>query len=422
MDGGQPVSPVTLQMLNSLIDTQTRLRDAAEVRWAMAREALFDLARLVASDWLEQKQHEKGGLEAIRIEELTQVVYQQVSALQAVALVPASDQLQKVSERNEELSREIGDLAARAEQGEKLKKELETAHRKHEGLLDENERLKDQIEKLKSTSPASNSGAAFPAPAWFTDWAKSKGFEKQSFALKLIGSTGISLRQDILNAIADRFAIEADTNSARGALDGLVERGFILFSDINSGERGRPPKTASFTALGEAAFVFLTRELPCASDFEAMRPFHSTDEHTFLVMKAVEILEVEGYKIISKGEINIPLQGNHLSSPDILAGKGGKEIQVEVERDVSKGNNAARERKWQNAFDAGKGNIHVFCENPAIQKQLIQEINHALAAGARLERASIYMTNLKDIKAGKRHKDGSIWLSQKKSPKIHLGF
>ena len=30
MDGTQPVSQVTLQMLNSLIDTQTRLRDAAE--------------------------------------------------------------------------------------------------------------------------------------------------------------------------------------------------------------------------------------------------------------------------------------------------------------------------------------------------------------------------------------------------------
>ncbi len=97
MDGSQLVSQVTLQMLNSLIDTQTRLRDAAEARWAAAREALFNLARLVASEWLEQKQHEKGGLEAIRIEELTQMVYQQVSILQAVALVPVSDQFKNAS-------------------------------------------------------------------------------------------------------------------------------------------------------------------------------------------------------------------------------------------------------------------------------------------------------------------------------------
>ena len=60
MDGNQPVSPVTLQMLNSLIDTQTRLRDAAEARWSFAREALFNLARLVASDWLEESQQQKG--------------------------------------------------------------------------------------------------------------------------------------------------------------------------------------------------------------------------------------------------------------------------------------------------------------------------------------------------------------------------
>ena len=49
---GTPVSPVTLQVLNGLIESQTKLRDAAEKRWSFAREALFNLARLVAADWL----------------------------------------------------------------------------------------------------------------------------------------------------------------------------------------------------------------------------------------------------------------------------------------------------------------------------------------------------------------------------------
>ena len=88
MDGGHPISTVTLQMLNSLIDTQTRLRDAAETRWASAREAMFNLARLIAADWLEQKQHEKGGLEAIRMEELSRVVYQRISELHAISIIP----------------------------------------------------------------------------------------------------------------------------------------------------------------------------------------------------------------------------------------------------------------------------------------------------------------------------------------------
>ncbi len=177
MDGSQPVSQVTLQMLNSLIDTQTRLRDAAEARWAAAREALFSLARLVAADWLERRQHEKGGLEAIRLEELTQVVYQQVSALQALAITPVTDQLQKVNEQNEALNLEVQDLSARVEQGEKLRKELDVAQRKIEALLGESEQLKSQVEKLKLNPPASTDEAGFPAPAWFTDWAASRGFE-----------------------------------------------------------------------------------------------------------------------------------------------------------------------------------------------------------------------------------------------------
>jgi len=160
------------------------------------------------------------------------------------------------------------------------------------------------------------------------------------------------------------------------------------------------------TTLGAIAYLFLTRELPLESNFDAIRPFHSTDAHTFLVLKTVKILEAEGYEIISKGEINIPLQDNHLSSPDILAQKNGQEIKVEVERDVNKGNSPSREQKWQNAYEAGGGKIYVFCETPEIQK-------NALAAESRLQRASIFIANIEDVEAGQRHRDGSIWISQK---------
>jgi|GEM_PF-3545307 predicted RecB family endonuclease len=418
MDGSQPVSHVTLQMLNSLINTQTRLRDAAEARWVTARESLFNLARLVAADWLEQKQHEKGGLDAIRIEELTQMVYQQVSTLQAVALVPVADQLKNASSQNEKLSREVENLTVEVEQGEKLKRELETVRQKFEKVLAENDRLKNQVDKLQTNQPVENNEAAFPAPSWFQEWAECGGFEKQSYMLKLIGSTGISLRQEILKTSAKHFEInEENSKSLRDALDGLASRHFITLTDVYTGERGRPALTASLTALGEAAFIFLTRELPRIGDFEAMRPHHSTDEHTVLVIQAVNILEAAGYEIVSKGEINILLENNRLSSPDILARKDGREIFIEVERDVNKGNRAAREQKWQNAFDAGQGSIYLFCETPQLQKRLVQEINHALASEGRLARANTFMTNLEDLQAGQRHSDGSIWLSQKRSAK-----
>src|SRR5687768_7697352 len=144
MDGNQPVSPVTLQMLNSLIDTQTRLRDAAEARWLFSREALFNLARLVAADWLEDKQKEKGGMELLRIEELSQVVYQRISVLCSAAIMPDVIQLQKATERFDQLSREINELTSRGEQSENAKQKLVL---EIERLENENKRLLAKSEK-----------------------------------------------------------------------------------------------------------------------------------------------------------------------------------------------------------------------------------------------------------------------------------
>jgi hypothetical protein len=58
--------------------------------------------------------------------------------------------------------------------------------------------------------------------------------------------------------------------------------------------------------------------------------------------------------------------------------------------------------------------LYVFSETESLQKRLAQEIKHALASEARLERANLYMTNLDAIAANQRHPDGSIWVSQKK--------
>jgi hypothetical protein len=165
--------------------------------------------------------------------------------------------------------------------------------------------------------------------------------------------------------------------------------------------------------LGQDAYLFMTQKLPADNEYFSIRRAHSTDAHALLVLKASDVLTEEGYEIISNGEINIPLPDGRISSPDILAHKDGQEIRVEVERDVNKGDSDGRERKWQNAFDAGQGCLYVFCETEKLQKKLVQEINRALASESRLERANIFMTNLEALKAGKRHTDGSIWVAQK---------
>ena len=213
-----PVSTVTLQMLNSLIDTQTRLRDAAETRWASAREAMFNLARLIAADWLEQKQHEKGGLEAIRMEELSRVVYQRISELYAVSIIPEVGLLQQANQHNQDLVHERDELLLRCEKFGQENLRLQT---EIERMQNENKHLSIQNEKLKNNPPAGEIPSNnLCVQSWFITWAASTGFERQSFVIRLIGDTGIARRPEIVKAIANKFSID----STSGAVSNVISR------------------------------------------------------------------------------------------------------------------------------------------------------------------------------------------------------
>ena len=416
MDGDK-VNPVTLQVLNGLIESQTTLRDAAEKRWSFAREALFNLARLVAADWLEERQQQKGGLELVRIEELNQVVFERVAALHSAYVHPDAEQLRKAQTR-------ITELGGQLEQSSLLCNGLQ---RERDQALQEISHLKIQAEnnKPKATQAAasapvaaprlvSTSEPALPSPNWYQEWTTSEGFEKQAFIIRLMGETGLSLRPEIMKALTDKYEAARTSGACVRAFTHLVELEFILTAETEGGLKGRPPQTVRLSRLGESAYILLTGKQPAQAEFDEIRSAHGTDAHTLLILKAAKILETEGYEILGKGEMVFTLPDGRTTSPDILVRKNGKELHIEVERDTGKGDPGARERKWQNAFDAGQGYLYVFCETEALQKRLSQEIKHALASEARLERASLYMTNLDAIGKNQRHPDGSLWVSQKK--------
>ena len=419
MDGEQ-VSPVTLQVLNGLIEAQTKLRDAAEKRWSFAREALFNLARLVATDWLEERQQQKGGLELVRIEELSQVVFERVTALHSAYVHPDVEQLRKAQTR-------LAELGSQLDQATLLCNGLQ---RERDEALQEIALLKTQAEVNKTPSastPAktppvviapesvsSNDQAAPPAPNWFQEWTDSDGFEKQEFVIRFMGDTGLSLRPEIMRRLTDHYNVARTSGACVRAFTSLVNNSFILTQETDGGLKGRPPHTVRLGNLGESAYILLTGKQAERPEFDEIRSAHGTDAHTLLIIKAAAILEAEGYEMLSKGEMAFKRPNGHTTSPDILVRKNGKDLRVEVERNTAKGDQAARDRKWQGAFDAGDGCLYVFCETDGIQKKLSQEIKRALASEGRLERASLYMTNLEAIGKNERHPDGSIWISQKR--------
>ncbi len=425
----RPVSPVTMQVLNGLIESQTKLRDAAEKRWSFARESLFNLARLVAADWLEERQHKKGGLEVVRIEELSQLVFDRVAALYSAHIHPDAEQMRKVLARIDALHQDVEKftLLANGYKGELNNANLEITRLK---IQAEDKKSKPALKVIdavvRNVAPtpsrdvippepvASEFQASSPEPAWFQEWKAAEGFEKQSFIIRVMGDTGLSLRPEIMKALTDKYQVARTSGAALRAFEHLVDIEFIRTAETEGGLNGRPPQTARLERLGESAYILLTGKQPVRAEFDEIRSAHGSDAHTLLVLKASTILESEGYQILSKGEMAFTLPDGRTTSPDIWAKKNGKELYIEVERDSRKGDTTARESKWQNAFDAGQGYLYVFSETESLQKRLAQEIRHALASEARLERANLYMTNLDAIAANQRHPDGSIWVSQKK--------
>jgi hypothetical protein len=65
-----------------------------------------------------------------------------------------------------------------------------------------------------------------------------------------------------------------------------------------------------------------------------------------------------------------------------------------------------------NLHQLTQGNLHVVCQNRECMRAVRNQINHALGARA----ASIHLTNLTDVQAGKRGDGGSIWLEVKSTP------
>ena len=203
-----PVSAVTLQVLNGLIDSQTKLRDAAEKRWSFAREALFNLARLVATDWLEEMQQQKGGLEIVRIEDLSRVVFERVAALHSAYVHPDAEQMRKLLKRIDAMHQDVENLTLLASgyQSEVEKANLEVT------------RLRIQVENNKpkatpmvasahvaASRPISQQEPVQLTPNWFQEWTKIEGFEKQSFVIRLMGETGLSLRPEIMKVLTNKY-------------------------------------------------------------------------------------------------------------------------------------------------------------------------------------------------------------------------
>jgi len=261
-------------------------------------------------------------------------------------------------------------------------------------------------------------GNSISLPIWIKPWQESKGFEKSSMAILIMGDTGKALRPSITKEMAKRLSLSTDNNSLDEAVSRLLTQEEnihpILIERVEgipeqgSSSGGNKPDVLRLTEDGKVVYQSLTGKPPKENEYEWLIRRHSSPEHTILNIQAAEILADAGYLIKGQAQ-EIQLSNGGTFIPDITAidQSTGELIFVEVERDVHK-DQMARKQKWMNMYEASNGNLYVFCDNLTGQRAIQGEIN--LALGGLIYNS--FLTNLHGLRNGKRsEKDGSIWLS-----------
>lgn len=261
-------------------------------------------------------------------------------------------------------------------------------------------------------------GNSISLPTWIKPWQESKGFEKSSMSILIMGDTGKALRPSITKEMAKRLSLSSDNNSLDEAVSRLLTQEEnlhpILIEKIEgipeqgSSSGGNNPDVLRLTEDGKVVYQSLTGKPPKENEYEWLIRRHSSSEHTILNIQAAEILVDAGYLIKGQAQ-EIQLSNGGTFIPDITAidQSTGELVFVEVERDVHK-DQMARKQKWMNLYEASNGNLYVFCDNLTGQRAIQGEIN--LALGGLIYNS--FLTNLHGLRNGKRsEKDGGIWLS-----------
>ncbi|MCC7571245.1 hypothetical protein KO465_07985 [Candidatus Micrarchaeota archaeon] len=261
-------------------------------------------------------------------------------------------------------------------------------------------------------------GNSISLPTWIKPWQESKGFEKSSMAILIMGDTGKALRPSITKVMAKRLSLSTDNNSLDEAVSRLLTQEENLhpiliervegIPEQGSSSGGNNPDVLRLTEDGKVVYQSLTGKPPKENEYEWLIRRHSSSEHTILNIQVAEILADAGYLIKGQAQ-EIRLSNGGTFIPDITAidQSTGELVFVEVERDVHK-DQMARKQKWMNLYEASNGNLYIFCDNLTGQRAIQGEIN--LALGGLIYNS--FLTNLHGLRNGKRsEKDGSIWLS-----------
>ncbi len=412
-----PVSQSPAQgIYRSIVNSQYHLYEGLDVRFQVISKKIMEIAVDVTGEWVDGMQ--KSGQE-IKPEQALDEIARQLSQYKI-----AYDDIARVADLQNKvvlLGRQNKTLQAENERlkgGQGQDRQEPEARQGAQGRekRDEDKPARPQQSRKPEKQPPPAQQMPRPAqppeardnakPDWYTSWEeasiRANRFVWDSTILRVIGETGMSERQAIVNEAVQRQGVSEQNKRPIDALTRLVDDGFLTVRDADTNPTGgRPPKLYQLTDKGKAAYIFLTNSRPQASEMEN-KTIHKSDGHTLLNGRTARILEAAGYRILAQGE-RIELAGGHLFQPDITAvhPATGEVIYVEVETEASKNDRIAREQKWQNCCNATEGNIYLVAANRKSEMKILSEIRSALPR----RRFRIRSFNYEDGPAP----DGIVW-------------
>jgi hypothetical protein len=425
--------------LNQLLQQQTTLREVAEGRARQAREALLRVAEALCSGALDvARQEDPGGLagwEAGRIADL--VVAEVQGQLDQAGLsdvagdgdVDAVTLYQQAVETIEHLQAELDQTRRQVEAVEAAREQAEEQARMALGQVQVLEQAVADLQRRAMPTATSSVMAGTqqplpipvnhspivsaptirlrpgPEPEWMQAWREERGrvFERTSALVIVMGETGECRRNRLTELVGERLGLDTRHGGIKRAFGHLKRQGLAEITEFRQVISGGSTRLLRLTPKGQKAYLYLTQTEAAPSILDEMLRRHKNAEHAFLALEAADLLEQADFSV-DRLPVRMTLSENRQFVPDLGAtSPAGEVLWVEVERDTHKRD---RSKKWANYYEASGGHFVIVTAD----RQAMQRIQSEIAFWAGERPLRLWMTNVTEVRAGERGKDGGIWL------------
>lgn len=385
----EEIIEVQLRQAEQALETTRRMKELAEQQYRQVLSLLHRIIlSLLAPEWNELRR-EHPDAEKWPPEQLVAWIIDSVKArINRLEILSGGHQ----SCENQQLQERIQQLQERIRQLEEEVGQLRSANEEARQLQEENRRLRAEIQALQRTSfavPEVPCGADPDLEQWIRS-ASGGAIE----LLRVIGSTGLSLREDIARATG---RLSARYGGVVDLFQELITAGMVVEESLPAEGKGKSPNVVRLGPRGKEAYLLLTGRAPVESEFDRLLRRHRSAEQALLALRARQVLEEFGATEVDLFPESIPIGDGRVFQVDVTAVLEGRRIFVECERTSTRN---PRLDKWS-LYRAVTTEFYFFVPNKTVLGQLVTELN--LWAFRRIDEAQGVTVHIHQVSA--RDKD-----------------